>query len=522
MQPSTLVPVVLAALAASAPAQWNPALGQWGKSDAQDLRVMTFNCQDALCSSNTKDAPGNNWAACARLVAALRPDVLILQECGDNSGNGTGSTVDPVAALASTVGMFLHGGLDTFHAGSPAITAFVQAFAPGFDLPFVFVSSDTDGFNRNVILSRHPFADLNGDGRATMSDMPALTADLYAPGGNGGIRGYMTAEIDLPDALYAGDLVVGNSHLKAGGTASDHTDRVTAARNIAYDLDYFWNGAGGTVPDPRHKLADNPPATSVLGPNTAIITGGDWNEDEYGNGTIGPAAWIAGAQVLDPGGTDGTDRNRTDMSYDHAADVFTGGFATYPGLGVKDDYLCWQDSLIALRRAFVFDAANATAAGMPPELVAFPPSGARVSSVASDHRPVIADYVLPGALLCNTAATDLGFAKLGGNQRFPRFAVCGSLAGGSTAGATLTSCPANALAFAGLSASMGLLVAYGATILVDQPMIVGPWVADGNGNVLLPLPGGGPGPLYMQWVLLDPGASFGLGFSNALRLDIRP
>src|SRR5262249_42887812 len=151
-----------------------------------DVRVMTWNVQDAICSTNAKVAGQNNWSGVARIIAAFRPDVLLLQECGDNSGNGTGSTVDTVAQLTTTVGYLFHGRLDSFH-GNPAITAYVQLYAPGYDLPNVFVSPVTDGYNRNVILSRWAFVDLNGDGKTTMNDIPTITAELYASGGQGGI-----------------------------------------------------------------------------------------------------------------------------------------------------------------------------------------------------------------------------------------------------------------------------------------------------------------------------------------------
>ena len=91
--------VALLALAGSARAQWSPAAGEWLESDARDLRVMTWNVEDGLCSSNPKREGANNWTALARIVAALQPDVLILQECGDNTGNGTGGGVDSVAQL---------------------------------------------------------------------------------------------------------------------------------------------------------------------------------------------------------------------------------------------------------------------------------------------------------------------------------------------------------------------------------------------------------------------------------------
>jgi hypothetical protein len=65
-------------LAASASAQWNPSTGEWGKTEPTDYRVMAWNVRDAICSSNTKSGeagtPGyNNWNACVRIVAAMRP-----------------------------------------------------------------------------------------------------------------------------------------------------------------------------------------------------------------------------------------------------------------------------------------------------------------------------------------------------------------------------------------------------------------------------------------------------------------
>ena len=209
---------VLAALALAAPAraQWNPAAAQWGKVDPSDLRIVTYNIEDGLCSTNAKVEGHNDWCALARVVAALRPDVLVLLECGDNTGQGTGSGIDSVATLTTVLNQFLHGGLDTFHANLP-IDAYVQKYAPGYDLPYVFVSSENDGFNRNCILSRYPFADLNGDTRSTLSDIPNVTAASgWAPGGDGGLRGFAFAELDLPNATYLGNAVVGWAHLKAG------------------------------------------------------------------------------------------------------------------------------------------------------------------------------------------------------------------------------------------------------------------------------------------------------------------
>jgi len=386
---------VLLALPFAAPAlaQWDPPLGQWGEQPSVDLRVMTWNVQDGLCSTNSKVEGLDNWCALARVVAALRPDVLILQETGDNSGNGTGSGVDSVPDLEKTVDLFLHGGTDPFQPGQPLVTAWVEKYAPSYDLPFEFVSAVTDGFNRNTVLSRYPFADLNGDGHSTLGDIPFLSSSAYATGPHGGIRGFQHVEIDLPDALYAGDLVLGNSHLKAG-SGSSQMERLVAAQNIAYYLDYLYNGAGSGIPDPLGAINDQPPATRILDPYTVIVTGGDWNEDEVQNGSYrGPATWITEAEFPESmPSSDGTDRDRSDSKYDDARDVFTGASSTHGSS--KLDYIAWQDSIATLRRAFIFNTLNLPPGAMPPELVGFqnPPLA---SAQASDHLPVIVDLRLP-------------------------------------------------------------------------------------------------------------------------------
>jgi len=67
--------------------------GQWGKTDPTDVRVMTYNIEDGICRNAVKaELSGGSatpWHALARTVAAMRPDVLILQEAADNTGNGT-------------------------------------------------------------------------------------------------------------------------------------------------------------------------------------------------------------------------------------------------------------------------------------------------------------------------------------------------------------------------------------------------------------------------------------------------
>jgi endonuclease/exonuclease/phosphatase family metal-dependent hydrolase len=370
-------------------AQWDPANGQWGKDDAHDLRVMTYNILDNIRTEEPKTEELNAWHALTRIVAAMRPDVLILQEAGDNNCY---QCVDSVAELTTVLELFMHGGTDPFLGG--AVGAYVQKYAPDYDLPYIFVSTRNDGYNRNAILSRYPFADLNGDTRSQLSDIGMVLPDAYAPGGTGGIRGFMFTEIDLPDADYAGDLVFGGAHLKAG--YDGHSDRVAAARNVAYYIDYMFNGAGTGLPDPNNKIVDNPAAQTILDDDTPVIIAGDWNEDEQYSmsqyGEKGPAAWLTQAAVL--GGTDGTDRDRTDMTYDDARNPKNNDRATHSSS--KLDYVAWQDSIATLRRAFIFYSStlSSTPSWFPPEFTGFPVP-ALASGLASDHRPVIADFILP-------------------------------------------------------------------------------------------------------------------------------
>jgi endonuclease/exonuclease/phosphatase family metal-dependent hydrolase len=376
-----------------------PGGDPWARDEAVGLRLMTFNVADGLCSTARKDEPGNRWAALARIVAALQPDVLLLQEAGDNAGHGTGEQVDAVAELELTLRLFVSGGRDTFLEGQPVVTQFVQAHAPAVELPHVFVSTETDGYNRNAILSRHPFVDLNGDGLSMLSDLPPLQPHLYAPGGDGGLRGCQIAEIDLPDERHRGDLVVTNSHLKAGTSPAAHGARVDAARNLAYLIEHLFNGAGTGRPDPHGTIGDLPPVRQVLGRATLLVAGGDWNEDERANGPVrGPADWIVAAALPEwAGGFDGTDRDGSDMRAAQAADPFTGSTATH--YGTRRDYLAWQDSIAARARAFVFDTATLPASGRatPHELLGFPGGVADLSDVASDHRPVVLDLRLEPA-----------------------------------------------------------------------------------------------------------------------------
>ena len=108
--------LVAGAVSGTALAQWDPGNGSWGKVNPTDIRVMTWNVEDMLRTENPlKGDQLSNWNACSRIVAGLRPDVLILQETGDN---GCGGCVDSVSELETVVGLFFNGGADPFVGGT--------------------------------------------------------------------------------------------------------------------------------------------------------------------------------------------------------------------------------------------------------------------------------------------------------------------------------------------------------------------------------------------------------------------
>ena len=388
-----LIALAAATLATPALAQWDPASGDWSKENPADVRVMTWNILNGIATSNTDRTDGfNQWNAIVRIVAALQPDVLIMQECGDGDG---------VVVLQNEIDKFLNGG--------PGIETWVKLYAPSYDLPYVFVNAVGDCCNRNVILSRHPFADINGDGNFNYTDFLTINDPSvpYQDGGTGGIRGFMYAEIDLPDATYAGDLVVGNSHLKAFGDSASFNQRVEATENIAYFIDAYYNGLGTGTSDPNSAVI-LPVLGSVLDENTPVVWGGDLNQSNYSF----PATtmWQAGTF----GGSDGTDRDGSDATPDTAAHPISGETSTQSSS--KLDYLVFQDSIADTRNQFVFrtSGSGVTLDTLPSPVDTFPIVPQSASNLASDHRPVIIDLILPsaGPTPCNSADLAAPFGSL--------------------------------------------------------------------------------------------------------------
>lgn len=347
--------------------------GDYSKNDPNFVRVMTFNVQQHLGDPGEPTTPwtpsqvGSPLSAINLIVEALDPDVLLLQEIGDIGSGWSFSTV-----LSN-------------------LQAWRNANRPGFSL---YLSSD-GGSIHNAILSRWPFADLNGDGSSTHADIPTLSAGPggdWPPGGDGGIRGWTQVEIDLPDDPYPGDLYVGNSHFKAG--SGFDSQRIPAAKNIAAYIQYALNL--GT--DPLNVIPNGSQPPNELHIATPVIWGGDFN-------SVGSAVPVNVLRSHNPATfDDGTDREGGDSWRSDAATAFDGSTWTHESHS-RLDWLYAQDAIAPVDAAFVFDTTRMPANGALQITQGAPPNmqgllqNWRISTIASDHRPVVADIAVPAELI---------------------------------------------------------------------------------------------------------------------------
>lgn len=347
--------------------------GSYAKNNPAYVRVMTWNVFGRLgdpAEANTAwtaGQMGSSLAAVNLVVAALDPDVLLLQECGDVNSNPSYSTV-----LSN-------------------LQAWRNANRPGFSL---HLGNQSSGIYC-AILSRWPFGSINGDGLTTHHDMPTLSpgpGNDWPEGGDGGLRGWVQAEVNLPDASYLGNLYLGCSHFKALSGATEEAERVQSAKNIAAFIQYGLNL--GT--DPLNIIPDAQQPPQPLAANTPVVWGGDFNTVN-GNNPVN----ILRSQ--NPGvSNDGTDRDGGDAWRSDSATAFNGTSGTYSG-GSRLDWILVQDAVpgVSVNATFVFDTGRIPkilntmqAQYTPPNMLGLL-NNALISSVASDHFPVIADVVLP-------------------------------------------------------------------------------------------------------------------------------
>lgn len=121
------------------------------------------------------------------------------------------------------------------------------------------------------------------------------------------------------------------------------------------------------------------------------------------------------------------------------------------------------------------------------------------------------------------AAVDLGFGKVGGNNRTAALSLCGTLATGD--GATLAlawAAPSRpALLFASIAMDATQQTIAGTLVPKIQPgTLILPFLTDADGKFSIAVPGGGgPFAVYTQIAIDDPGATDGFASSNAIRID---
>lgn len=122
-------------------------------------------------------------------------------------------------------------------------------------------------------------------------------------------------------------------------------------------------------------------------------------------------------------------------------------------------------------------------------------------------------------------AADLGNGKVGGNGLTPKWSACGLLDTGNFATLKVEDGPASRAAVLFVSLTQAATPTFGGTLVPGLPVLFTvPLVTDANGDINVGAAPGGSGPLsiYTQWLFDDPGATAGVGFSNALRLDFQP
>ncbi|MAE77592.1 MAG: glucose dehydrogenase [Planctomycetes bacterium] len=150
-----------------------------------------------------------------------------------------------------------------------------------------------------------------------------------------------------------------------------------------------------------------------------------------------------------------------------------------------------------------------------------------VSSFGQDARGELYIVALSGSIYkivpnAPPPVQDLGFGKIGGNGLVPRFDACGLLTSGNTAELRLARAPTATLAILVASSQRNPTNIFGGMLLPVPMQLLINFVTDSSGTVRFTVPGGGGKlSIYTQYVILDPKASFGFGFSNALRVDFQ-
>lgn len=135
-----------------------------------------------------------------------------------------------------------------------------------------------------------------------------------------------------------------------------------------------------------------------------------------------------------------------------------------------------------------------------------------------------ADYIdrSNNANTISKLSVDLGYGKVGGNGLTPVLSACGDLAAGGLGGTiSLQDGPADATTFAIAGTQLNPTPFKGGTLAPLPPLLIAGLSTDSNGAISGPIAAGqGPLTIYVQFIFDDPGATQGVGLSNAIQIDM--
>lgn len=300
------------------------------------VRVVSYNIQ---WNSVFPDVDAKVAARFARIVRALDPDVLALQEIGlhpedRDKPDGRRWTGEDVRKLLDTIAPLPDGRGWHAHQGYT-----------------------------NVIASKYPLS---------------LTSDRTDPAAQ---RGLALAFVDLPDGAFAFDLYVVNTHHKCCGGVDNDPQRQQQSDAIVAWLRDAREPGGRVEVSSRTGLIVLGDFNIVGGPQplTTIVDGNIIDETRYGPDT--PPDWDGSAM------TDARPRHNRERDEDW---TWRNDTTQYPP--GRLDYIIFSDSLLTLEGAFALNTMamsdeDLTAAGLERFDAAKDDEGLEI-----DHLPLVADF----------------------------------------------------------------------------------------------------------------------------------
>ncbi|MCC6547904.1 hypothetical protein IT570_12130 [Candidatus Sumerlaeota bacterium] len=305
---------------------FDPAAGDFAKANASDIRVLQYNIEDLFVDDSTVTAN-----QLRRVFQAVNPDIVTMEELVPSV---------TAAQIKSTLEGYFPGTTWTVHRGL------------------------SDGFNRNVIATRHTLT---------------LTATDTIPASE--TRGVTCGLVTTPSS---GSLYVMAVHLKCCTASGDAARRQTATDAIINWLrDARTPGGNITLADGTPMLvvgdynvgqddnADEPP----YHPSRTVLDGDIFNEATYGADS--PPDW------------DGSDSTEA-IPYDHV----NGNPRTWPSSSSPSsrlDRFTYTDSVLRITNQFLISTTTMSSGALTA-------AGLLSSDTSSgpDHLPVIVDFA-PGA-----------------------------------------------------------------------------------------------------------------------------